>query len=130
MLSLESGARDASRVAVRLRHAANQVDDRVWAVTRHYGTVLRQRVVARAPKRTGRYASRIRTDVMGGTRDRYIKVGSPDPFARRLEKGFVGEDRLGRTFNQPPQEHFGPAVDQTGPEYEAAIARVIVEGLE
>lgn len=35
-----------------------------------------------------------------------------DPaYARRIEFGFVGPDRLGRVYNQPPQPYMRPALD-------------------
>lgn len=118
---LEFEAHNVGSVVGRLGRAAATADERIFALTRHYGTVLRERVRARAPRRSGRYASRIRMDIRGGAGGRYVSVSSPDPFARRLEKGFFGVDALDREYHQTPQPHWQPSIDETGPEYEAAV---------
>lgn len=41
--------------------------------------------------------------------------------ANRLEYGFVGTDSLGRTFDQPPYPHMGPAADVIDPVFAAAM---------
>lgn len=51
-------------------------------------------------------------------------VGTDRAQARRLEYGFVGTDSLGRTYDQPPYEHHGPAVDVIEPLFELAMAKV------
>ncbi len=52
------------------------------------------------------------------------QVGTDAPQARRLEFGFSGTDSLGRVYDQPPFPHFGPALDEVGPKFEAAIAAI------
>lgn len=121
---LEFEVRNAGSVAGRFARAAATIDDRAFAVTRHYGAVLRERVRAAAPHRTGRYAGRIRMDTRGSGESRWISVSSPDPFARRLEKGFVGVDSAGREYHQAPRPHWQPAIDVTGPEYAAALTLI------
>jgi hypothetical protein len=44
--------------------------------------------------------------------------GTNRPQARRLEFGFVGADRIGRIYNQPPYPHFGPARDRVEREFD------------
>jgi hypothetical protein len=44
--------------------------------------------------------------------------------ANRLEYGFVGADSLGRTYNQPPYAHHGPAVDVIEPLFYAAMQQI------
>ena len=39
-------------------------------------------------------------------------VGSNVEYARRLELGFVGQDKLGRTVNQKPRPHIIPAYER------------------
>jgi hypothetical protein len=39
-------------------------------------------------------------------------VGPSTVYGRRVELGFVGTDSLGRTYNQPAFEYFGPAVKE------------------
>lgn len=43
----------------------------------------------------------------------------------RLEFGFVGTDSLGRNVNARPYPHFGPGLDEIGPQFEAEIAGVL-----
>ena len=38
------------------------------------------------------------------------QIGTNAPQARRLEYGFVGPDRLGRVYNQPPYPYIEPSV--------------------
>ena len=42
-----------------------------------------------------------------------VFVGTDVEYARRIEYGFEGADRLGRTFHQPAQPYLRPAVDET-----------------
>jgi hypothetical protein len=51
-------------------------------------------------------------------------VGTVRPQGRRLEFGFTGTDSLGRSYDQPAYPHFGPAHDQTAPEFVEAIAGI------
>lgn len=55
------------------------------------------------------------------------RVGTDKPQARRLEFGFQGTDSLGRSYDQPPYPHFGPAADAVGPKYVEAVEAVLVE---
>ena len=52
------------------------------------------------------------------------EVGSGRVQARRLELGFVGTDALGRSYDQPPYPHFGPALTEITPLFEAALAAI------
>ena len=87
---------------------------------RHYGAKLHAKVVAHASQgrpgllvRTGDYISRIKVDDRGSTRGHaQVRVYSEHPGANRLEFGFVGQDSLGREYNQPPYPHFGPALSE------------------
>ena len=45
--------------------------------------------------------------------------------ANRLEYGFVGTDSAGRTYDQPPYPHMGPAADVIEPLFEAAMWKVV-----
>lgn len=49
------------------------------------------------------------------------EIGTNKPQGRRLEKGFVGVDSLGRHYNQPPYPHFGPMMDELRPMFAAAM---------
>lgn len=41
-----------------------------------------------------------------------VMVGPTTEYGRRVELGFVGQDSLGRRYNQPPYPYFGPAVEE------------------
>lgn len=50
-------------------------------------------------------------------------AGTDRAQARRLEYGFVGTDSMGRTYDQQPYPHMGPAVDTIEPIFHAAMAK-------
>lgn len=54
-----------------------------------------------------------------------VSVGTNRPQARRLELGFVGADSLGRVYDDPPRPHFGPALDEEGPRFLAAVEKAV-----
>lgn len=56
-------------------------------------------------------------------------AGTDRAQANRLEYGFVGTDSLGRTFDQQPYPHMGPAADAVEPEFLAAMTRVAEQAL-
>ncbi len=94
------------------------------ALAQEFSAKLLAAVRSRAPVETGGYRSRLFAEVSGFR----VLVASPDPFAARLEYGFVGVDSLGRHYAQPPKPHFAPALADIGPEYTRAIME-IVKGL-
>lgn len=51
-------------------------------------------------------------------------IGTDQPQARRLERGFVGKDSLGRLYNQAPQPRWRPAWDHNLPKYERILKGV------
>lgn len=57
-------------------------------------------------------------------------VGTNVEYARRIELGFVGEDSLGRTFNQMGQPYLLPALDNNKSEIEKTVGDVIAEAIE
>lgn len=56
------------------------------------------------------------------------EVGTNKPQGRRLEFGFTDTDSLGRSFDQQPYPHFGPAVDEISPLFLASLAKVAAAG--
>ena len=54
------------------------------------------------------------------------KVVNPSPQTHRLEYGFVGTDRLGRVYSQPPFPHFRPALAVVAKEFRGEIPKLIV----
>lgn len=99
----------------RFTREAATIGPRTARVVRHHTMLLNTRVKARASGRpgpnapTGDYRRSIASkfEQQGDT---YVGiVGTAKPQGRRLELGFVGADRLGRVYNQPPYPHFRPA---------------------
>ncbi len=54
-------------------------------------------------------------------------VYSDAPQSMRLELGFYGTDSLGRTYNNAPLPHFGPAYQEQYPYYVAAQAALAAQ---
>lgn len=92
--------------------------------------ILHRTVVANASGRpgpeapTGDYRRSLNRRTTKRVRSSEGQVGTDKPQARRLEFGFVGEDSLGRSYDQPPYPHFGPALDEVAPGFEADIALI------
>lgn len=55
------------------------------------------------------------------------QVGSTMKYARRLEKGFMDVDRLGRRYHQPPRPFLRPALDENEAEVIEAFEKKIEE---
>lgn len=125
---------NAGSVAGALRAAPGSVNAQIGLVTARYTQLLRTRVRARASGRPGprRQTGDYRRDINGETFQIAPgvwrgTVGTNSPQGRRLEQGFIGTDSLGRFYSQPPYPHFGPALDETEPEYVAAMAAIATE---
>ncbi len=58
-----------------------------------------------------------------------IAVGSTMEYARRLEYGFMGTDKLGRIYDQQPRPFLRPALDENTEEIELAIRKKLQEVL-
>lgn len=75
------------------------------------------------PRRvTGNYKRSMSVEHIGPFED---SIGTDAPQARRLEFGFVGEDSLGRTYNQPAFPHWEPMRQWVEPVLEAAVLAVL-----
>lgn len=94
--------------------------------------LIEQRAKELVPVDTGRLRDAIHTEVM--TDEPEIQVlavaavveadndwGIDPPYARRIEFGFVGVDRLGRHYNQAAQPYMRPAHDEMKDQAIAAI---------
>ena len=57
-----------------------------------------------------------------GSKD-YVYVGTNVKYARRLEYGFVGRDKLGRNYNQAAQPYLRPGYESQ----KSRIARIIAD---
>lgn len=126
------GSGNAFRVALELALYGTAVQKAAYSVTRHYGQLLTTRVKAKASGRpgpnapTGEYRRSIHLLMDRGPLGVTAYVGTNAPQGRRLEFGFVGADSLGRHYNQPPYPHFGPALDEIGPLYQAAVTTAVL----
>lgn len=118
---------NAAQVVAWLVGTAIEAEVRAQATVMHFTTLLETRVKANASGRPGPRAPNgdYRRSINGEvTRDKgniIGTVGTNAPQSRRLEYGFVGPDSLGRVYNQPPYEHFGPADALTSPEFVTAM---------
>ena len=117
----------ADALAAQLRTMGKVGDARMERLIRHYGYLLQTRVKARASGRpgpnvvTGDYRRSIGVQFYRDPKAGFVAViGTNKPQGARLEFGFHGMDSLGRSYDQPPYPHFGPAFDQTKPELESA----------
>jgi hypothetical protein len=72
--------------------------------------------------RTGQYRASIMVSTGDIEGSPAAIVYSKAPQAHRLEYGFVGKDRLGRTYHQHPFPHFGPAIEKVTPLMQADMA--------
>ncbi len=130
---------NAHLVAADLVALGVKAGAKAFAVTKTFGEVLLGNVRKRASlPRTGPPGPRLIT----GDYVRSMSVtttltpegptataGTNAPQARRLEFGFNDTDSLGRRYNQPPYPHWGPALDEVGAAFAAAIAGLI-DGLD
>lgn len=96
----------------------------------HFAALLKTKVKAHASGRpgpnapTGDYRRSITHEYGYDLGVYYAEVGTNAPQGRRLEFGFNGQDSLGRSYNQPPYPHFGPAVDEIEPLFLDALGEV------
>lgn len=58
------------------------------------------------------------------------EYGIDPPYARRIEYGFIGQDRLGRNYHQPAQPYMRPAYDNKKSEAEETIKSSIYDQLD
>jgi len=111
-------------------HRAVTINTEVAAVVTRYGQMLNTRIKARASGRpgpnapTGDYRRSWTHKVVKEGGKTTSTNGTNKPQGRRLEFGFTGTDSLGRTYDQPPYPHVGPAVDEVGPRFVDAIKKI------
>jgi len=133
--SFEFDASQVNELARDLGKASIASGARAYKIVRHHGMRLQAKVKANAAGRpgpriqTGDYNRSIGLIVGIEGSGPIARVGTNRPQGRRLEKGFVGTDSLGRTFNAPPYPHFEPAVDAIGLEFERDVMDAMVEVL-
>lgn len=119
--------RDPIELAAALSRMGPAVRARTRAITRHHAMLLRVRIQKNASGRpgpnaiTGQYRASwdVNVAVAGGQVSAVVFTDAPQQ--RRLEYGFVGVDRLGRQYRQPPYPHIEPAFRQTQPGFLEAL---------
>lgn len=73
------------------------------------------------------------SDIGGAHNDRSnaeVHVGTDVPYARRIEFGFMGQDRLGRTYHQTARPYLRPAFDETREAVVKEIKDAVADQLE
>jgi hypothetical protein len=71
----------------------------------------------------------VQTQLVTPTVDADNKYGFDPPYARRIEKGFVGTDSLGRHYHQAPQPYMAPAYENKLSEASDAITGAVAAAI-
>jgi len=58
-----------------------------------------------------------------------VFVGPTTVYARRIELGFKGRDKLGRKYNQGPKPYVKPAFDEARPVVQAYAVKTVVQAI-
>jgi hypothetical protein len=132
-----------ANLAGNLRAIGPHVQRHGGALVRHNAELLKEAVKAHASGRPGpevrrdvyRQSIKVRAGGIAGntysSRAGRISGGweaevyTNEPYARRLEFGFVGADSRGRHYNQPPYPHWGPAAMEVEPLFALSVERLI-----
>ena len=72
----------------------------------------------------------VQTLAVSPTVDAGNKYGFEPPYARRIEKGFVGTDSLGRHYHQAAQPYMAPAFENRQADASDAIAGAVTDALK
>ena len=137
---LRTRAPSAYIVAQDFSKAATLSHEYVKNTSRHYGMLLKLRLIAKASGRPGPnirravYITKFWVDFVGTNQwQARIRAGNTEPYSDRLEWGFSGMDSLGRVYDQPPYPHFRPAIAEIMTEYQQgldfAVMRAIMTGV-
>lgn len=121
---------NAAVVAADLAAVGTRASRVAYAKLTHVAMILERKIKANASGRPGpraetgdyRRSWTTRTRVMLTGAEAVVSTNKPQ--ARRLEYGFVGADRTGREYNQPPFPHVGPAMDGIEPELMSALSEI------
>lgn len=130
----EEGFTGMSAVTAEFVHRGPWSRQKSYSLARHFGMRLVEEARVNASGRpgpeidTGEYIDsfyfEVNDQVAAGGEGATVDVGTDAPQALRLEYGFVGTDSAGRTYDQPPFPHWGPAMDVVEPEFEEAMAGI------
>lgn len=83
---------------------------------------------ARVRKVSHRLERSIRTESM--PQILAVKIYTDEPYAKRIERGFVGKDSLGRRYNQPAQPYLVPALNMNREPIVREVRNAIVRRLK
>lgn len=78
-----------------------------------------------APYRKGALRRSIHVEMQDN--DTTAIIGTNLPYARRLEYGFVGKDKLGRYYNQAAQPYFRPPLENKRKRYVNTFTEVMTK---
>ena len=81
----------------------------------------------RAPYLTGTLRRSIHMEDSGTNA---VAVGTDVPYARRIEYGFAGTDKRGRTYHQAAQPYLRPALDENKREIRQEFANALRDVLK
>ena len=118
--------------ATYFRLTGQTLPARVNPVIQHYAEVLKMGIIAFSSGRpgpeidTGFYHESWVVEFSMEGDFLVAEISSGAPYANRLEYGFAGTDSLGRVYHQPPFPHIGPASDIVAPNFEDALAKVVL----
>jgi len=96
---------------------------------------------ALVPVDTGNLQEHIHTETVEDTVERQVLAVTPvveaanpygfdPPYARRIEKGFMGTDSLGRHYDQAAQPYMAPAFENKRDEADKAIREGVLSSLD
>lgn len=105
--------KNANRLKRQFGEAAARVAGTGLLPALQAGALLVQNgAMERAPYRTGTLRRSIHIESDESSGQPVVLVGTDVVYARRIEYGFIGEDRLGRRYDQSPQPYLRPALDE------------------
>ena len=132
MTSISAKVVGTKQIAARWAKRGPAVQVSVNRETAKYTQLMQTRIQAHASGRpgpnapTGDYLRSWTTSYRMHGKQLEGTTGTNKDQGRRLEFGFHGQDSLGRSYNQPPYPHVGPAVDEIVPKYKLAIEKTLV----
>lgn len=110
-VKLDFELRGTDELIRKLDALENAMSDRLEAAARAGALLVQNDAKIRAPKKTRTLARSIHMETAKKTADEVeVLVGTNVAYARRIELGFVGPDKLGRVYNQPAQPYLRPAL--------------------
>lgn len=98
----------------------NALDDALVAAGQPVANSAREK----APVVSGTLRRSIRVELVGPGD---VRIGSDVAYARRIEFGFIGRDRLGREYHQAAQSYLRAAMDEHRDRLRDAIAAAAMQ---